>query len=337
MMDCRSRRIELCAPAKLNLGLEILGKRPDGFHDIATIFLTVDLCDRLVLSRGVERQAEVSEVGPYSFEPGRHRVEGIQYPGDAEAELITLTCSDPSLSTAENLALRALQALHRESGRPLHPVHLHLDKRIPTAAGLGGASSDAAAALLAGNAYWNLDLSPSRLATLAASLGSDVPFLVGGGCALGHGRGDRLETLPVPQWLCVVLVMPRLTIPRKTARLYASLIPSDFSDGRRITVQADRLRAGNLPDLDLLGNAFARPLVSLVPDLAGLPDILRAAGAPRVGLSGAGPTFYIPLTDPAEAADLSKKIRGRIGDRCAVAIVKPVPPREISAPGISPE
>src|SRR5215208_7184561 len=157
--SCRStgsdeRQIEIDAPAKLNLGLEVISRRDDGFHEIATIFLTIDLYDRLTLSRSVE---------------------------------LELSCSDAALAGEDNLALRALQLLHAETS-PRGGARIHLCKRIPAAAGLGGASSDAAAALLGGRELWQQDISDSRLHHLATRLGSDVPFFLRGGCAIGSGR-----------------------------------------------------------------------------------------------------------------------------------------------------
>jgi 4-diphosphocytidyl-2-C-methyl-D-erythritol kinase len=325
------RRVEIAAPAKLNLGLEIIGRRPDGYHDLATIFLTVNLCDRVVVgedgeaarrrdgesrSRGVEESRSGDEP---TYLPSRWEDGGREPP-------VTFTCSDPALGTDDNLALQALLVLRRETGT-VRAAHLILEKRIPTASGLGGASSDAAAALIAGNALWSLGLGHDRLGELAAGLGSDVPFLLRGGCALGRGRGDLLEPLPLPLDVCFVLVMPRVVIPRKTARLYALLEATDSSDGSRVSAQAERLRAGHPLDPTLLGNAFARPLADLVPELAGLGDVLRTAGAPSVALSGAGPTHYVPLTDRREAERLATAIRERIGSRADVAVVEPVLPR----------
>ena len=158
------RQIVIDAPAKLNLGLEVIGRRDDGFHEIATIFLP-----------------SISTIAS----PCRQ-------PTDLE-----LSCDDDSLAGEDNLALRALRLLRDETNHP-GGARIHLRKRIPAAAGLGGASSDAAAALLGGRELWQLDVSDARLHDLAARLGSDVPFFLRGGCAIGRGRGDLLEPLPLP-------------------------------------------------------------------------------------------------------------------------------------------
>jgi 4-diphosphocytidyl-2-C-methyl-D-erythritol kinase len=287
------RRIVIDAPAKLNLGLEVIGRRDDGFHDIVTIYLAINLYDRLTLSLAND------------FE---------------------LNCSDGSLAGVENLALRALRLLRDETGHP-GGGRVDLCKRIPAAAGLGGASSDAAAALVGGRELWGLDVSDARLHNLAGSLGSDVPFFVRGGCAIGRGRGDRLEPLPLPAKCWFVVVVPEVQIPAKTASLYASLGVDNFSDGSRIVAQAARLRAGLALDTTLLGNSFVRPLYAMVPELAALPDVMREAGAESVAISGAGPAHYALVADGAQADGISARLHERLGERAQVFIARPVAPR----------
>jgi 4-diphosphocytidyl-2-C-methyl-D-erythritol kinase len=287
------RRIVIDAPAKLNLGLEVIGRRDDGFHEIATIFMAIDLYDRVTLSA---------------------------------ADELELTCDDDSLAGTDNLALRALELLREEKSYP-GGARIHLNKRIPAAAGLGGASSDAAAALLGGRELWQEDLSDAELHDLAARLGSDVPFFLRGGCAIGRGRGDRLQSLPLPADLWFVVVVPDVQIPAKTASLYARLSPEDFSDGFRIADQAARVESGQAPDPTLLGNAFARPLYAIAPDLVTLPAIMRDAGAESVAISGAGPTHYSVLTDGARAEQIAARLRAGLGDRVWVFVSRPAPPR----------
>ena len=288
-------RVEVAAPAKLNLGLEVVGRRPDGFHDLVTIFQAVSLADRLTL---------------------------------APAPEIRLLCEDSALRGPDNLALRALVRLREQMGTASGAT-LHLDKHIPVAAGLGGASSDAAAALLAARRLWGAPASEENLAELAAELGSDVPFFLRGGTALATGRGERLEPLPTPAGIWFVVVSPAVVVPRKTATLYAALTRDDFSDGARVKQQAARLRAGLPLAPDLLVNAFARPLSELRPELAELPNLMRAAGAPAVALSGAGPSHYALLDDADAARDVADRLAARLGARAALAVVTPLaePPR----------
>jgi 4-diphosphocytidyl-2-C-methyl-D-erythritol kinase len=290
-----ARQIVIDAPAKLNLGLEVIGRRADGFHEIATILLTIDLYDRVTLS---------------------------------PANGLELSCDDDSLADEENLALRALRLLRDETNHP-SGARIHLCKRIPTAAGLGGASSDAAAALLGGRALWQQDVSDARIQDLSAHLGSDVPFFLRGGCAIGSGRGDLLEPLPLPApaSLWFVVVVPDLRIPTKTASLYALLNEDDFSDGSLIAAHAARLRSGLAPDPMLLGNTFARPLYAMVPELAALSDIMREAGAESVAISGAGPAHYSVLTDANQAGRIAGSLRDDLGDRAQVIVARPAAAR----------
>ena len=329
MSDAGSR-IEIDAPAKLNLGLEVIGQRDDGFHEIATLFLAIDRYDHLALT---------------------------------PADDLELICDDVALAGSDNLALRALRVLREETGHR-GGAQVELSKRIPAAAGLGGASSDAAAALLGGRDLWRLDVSDDQLHEIASRLGSDVPFFLRGGCALGRGRGELLEPLPLPRRVWFVVVVPEVTIPgnvgseaileeehgmpcpygapaahrasrltrlvTKTANLYASLTAGDFSDGSHVTDQAARLRAGLPLDETLLGNAFARPLYALVPELAPLPDIMREAGAEIVAISGAGPAHYAVVTNPNEARRISIGLRDRLGDGAEVFMASPVEVRHES-------
>jgi 4-diphosphocytidyl-2-C-methyl-D-erythritol kinase len=287
------RQIVIDAPAKLNLGLEVIGRRDDGFHELATIFLAIDLYDRVTLS---------------------------------PADDLELNVDDDSLATEENLALRALHLLRDETNYPGGAV-IHLHKRIPVASGLGGASSDAAAALRGGLQLWHQQVSEAKLNELAARLGSDVPFFLRGGCAIGRGRGDRLEPLAVPADLWFIIVVPNVQILAKTATLYARLKNTDFSDGSRIAAQAARLSSGLSLDVTLLENAFTRPLYDIAPELAALPGIMREAGAASVAISGAGPAHYAVLTDLNQAERITRSLHERLRDRAKIFVARPLSDR----------
>ena len=169
--------ITVTAPAKVNLHLEVLGLRSDGFHELAMVMQSIDLADRL----------------------------SVQNTADAQ---LSLTCDDASLSVGDdNLILRAAQLLRDRSGFSELGASIHLEKRIPIGAGLAGGSSDGAAALVGLNALWGLGHSPADLERMAAELGSDMPFCVAGGCQLCFGRGEQLEAVPpTPKALAVLLV-----------------------------------------------------------------------------------------------------------------------------------
>ena len=281
----RPHSVRVAAPAKINLGLEILGCRDDGYHEVATILQAIRLHDQITLE-----------------------------PGDG----IRPTRLLPDIPDSENLALRALRLLSETTGGG-RGARLDLRKSIPTAAGLGGASADAAAALLAARDLWRVDIGDEELVGIAADLGSDVPFFLQGGTALATGRGERLAPLPTPA-LWAILVCPKVHIPRKTAVLYDALRPDDFSAGASVHSQADRLRAGLPPDSRLLGNAFARALYGLRPELADLPPLMRANGAADPAISGAGPSHYALFGDPEEAAAVAKRLEPALSDAAEIVV-----------------
>ncbi|MCL4533542.1 MAG: 4-(cytidine 5'-diphospho)-2-C-methyl-D-erythritol kinase, partial [Bacteroidetes bacterium] len=241
------------APAKLNLALEVLGRRPDGYHEIVSVVQTIDLADTL-------------EFAPSSD--------------------LTLTCSDASLVNEDNLGWRAARGLQAAT-RTRAGAAIHLEKRIPLAAGLGGGSSDAAATFLGLSELWGVSMPAMDLYTLARLLGADVPFFLRGGTALVEGTGERVTTLPPlkPHW--AVLLVPPLSIPRKTATLYGRLRPAHCTDGTRTRALAQAIRTNASLDPCLLVNAFQPVLTE--PEMARGRAAMLEAGAPWAALSGSGP------------------------------------------------
>lgn len=278
--------LTLHPPAKLNLGLAITGRRPDGFHNLITIFQAVDICDTLVL-RVPDHAPEPSWTG--------------------------FSCSDPTLPTQDNLVVRAVAAVRTATACAL-PIEITLRKKIPVAAGLGGASSNAAATLLGLNSVWRLDLSPGALMAIAAGLGSDVPFFLRGGCALGQGRGEKLRSLPAPDmWYVVVFPTIELPFSRKTAAMFGALEPGDYSGGDDVLAQANRLDAGLPVDPTLLANAFERPLYGLIPKLRGVKIAMRNAGAGHVAITGAGPTHFTAVSTEHDAKRIARAFESMYG------------------------
>lgn len=285
-----ARPVRKRAPAKLNLGLAIVGRRDDGYHELVTIFQAVDLYDELTL---------------------------------AVADRTRLAGHDPTGGNEPNLALVAGERLVALAGSA-GGLSIRLRKRIPIASGLGGASSDAAAVLRGGRSLLAPRLSDAALDRLAAGIGSDVPFLLNGGAALATGRGEELQPLPRPASETFVVVSPRMIIPRKTATLFSLLREDDFADGAAIVEQAVRWRRGERLAPELLGNGFSRALAALRPELAGLPPLLKRWGAPAVVLSGAGPSHYVPFADREQAARFAATIAKRLGSRAEVFVVRGV-------------
>ena len=182
------------APAKINLGLAVLGRRADGYHDLASVMQQISLSDTLVFTPRFE--------------------DGWEF-----------FCTDAALAGTDNLVCQAAELLSGESGRRLPGVKITLYKQIPVAAGLGGGSSDAAAALKALNRFWNLGLADSRLKEIGACLGSDIPYCLQGGTVLVTGRGEALEPLTSLPFYWVVLAMPK-GLQLSTAAVYSSLNPA---------------------------------------------------------------------------------------------------------------
>jgi 4-diphosphocytidyl-2-C-methyl-D-erythritol kinase len=262
------------APAKLNLALEIVGRRPDGYHDLVTLFQTIDLSDEIV------------------FE---------------EHDELVLECDEPCLAGPSNLMLRAARAL-REAAGIERGARIRLTKRIPVAAGLGGGSSDAAATLRGLCRLWRIRLADATLVTLASSLGADVPFLLRGGTVLAEGRGDQLDALPdlAPHW--AVLHTPEPGPPDKTARAFRALDRANWSDGDLTRSLASSLREGAPADLAGATNTFEFVADRLFDTLAPARRRFLAAGAPWIRLSGAGPTLFTLVATEREAEAIAGRI-----------------------------
>ncbi len=254
--------MELLAYAKLNLALEVLGKRSDGYHEVRTVMQTIDLADKLMLR---------------------------------PANDISVQCTEAALNGHDNLVWRAATALAKH-GNGVPKAEIFLEKNIPVAMGLGGGSSDAAAAITSLNRLWDLRLPANELALVAAEVGSDVTFFIAGGTALASGRGEQISPMaPLPD-TTVTLVCPNIEITDKTARLYSRLTPEHFSDGSRIDRMVENLKAGESVS-DIQYNVFEEVAFDAFPGLARLSDRLIAATGKVPHLSGAGPALYfLPST-----------------------------------------
>jgi 4-diphosphocytidyl-2-C-methyl-D-erythritol kinase len=266
-------RLRLMAPAKINWTLEVLGQRPDGFHEVKTILQTIDLCDSLELETAAELTLEATG-------------EGLPPP-------------------PENLTMRAARLLRERTGYS-GGARIRLSKTIPVAAGLGGGSSDAAAALRGLDRLWSLALPHERLVELAAEVGSDVPFFLRGGTALAEGRGERITPLPDTPRTTILVVVPPLSIPHKTQRMYSLLGPRDYSDGAASDRFADALRQGQpLRESDLY-DVFDSPAFRAFPELQACRQALTEAGAEAVHLAGSGPALFVLLRDEGQKERLAR-------------------------------
>lgn len=263
------RSVRVRCPAKLNLFLEVVRRRADGYHDLDTVMQAVDLCDELRVT-----------------------------PHDGSA--LTLECSDPSLPTDEgNVALRAALALRQRAGFR-GGAHLALTKRIPQQAGLGGGSSDAAGALVGLNRAWGLELSTEELRQVAAELGSDVAFFLYGGTARCTGRGEVVEPLAAPATFRYVLVCPRVGV--STAEAYGRLCALT-SRRASASIMISMLREGSVEGTGGgLFNRLEEAAFDLRPELRGLKERLaRSAHFAGVAMTGSGSALF-GLCRPADWA-----------------------------------
>ncbi|MGE3911068.1 MAG: 4-(cytidine 5'-diphospho)-2-C-methyl-D-erythritol kinase [Chloroflexota bacterium] len=250
--------LRLSACAKINLGLEILGRRSDGFHEIVSVTQTISLADSI--------QA-------------------------CPATSLTVEMDPPLVDAAENLVRRAAEALALATGQ--HPSgRIHVTKRIPLAAGLGGGSSDAATTLLLLNRLWGTHLGAVGLAPIAATLGSDVSLFLRGGTCLIRGRGEQVEQLPPVRPIWLVLVCPDISPPDKTRALYRALQPEEWGDGATTLALADRAREGQPLDAEMLVNSFDGAAARVYPDFARLRSSLQALTGQAFHLTGAGPSLF---------------------------------------------
>jgi 4-diphosphocytidyl-2-C-methyl-D-erythritol kinase len=283
------KRLTLEAFAKVNRSLRVLGKRPDGYHEVDTIFQTVDLSDRIDFLEGEEGGGKVTLT-----------IEGAELPVDES-----------------NLILRAAAALREQVGES-RGARIHLSKKIPIGGGLGGGSSNAASTLLGLSALWNLQLADADLEELAASLGSDVPFFLLGGRARGTGRGDILESLRdgPEEWL--VLVFPRFSL--STAMIYGALAAPALTDSAAGT----NLRgsdSGCGPDRNDLEPAAESFRGELRRFRAALSDF----GATSARLSGSGSTVFGLFGDEESARRATERLAGfREETNTTMTIVKTV-------------
>jgi 4-diphosphocytidyl-2-C-methyl-D-erythritol kinase len=281
--------LTILAPAKINLTLEVLAERPDGYHEIRSVIQTIDLCDRLRLRL---------------------------------SHNIRFTCDNPELVVEESLVSRTTVLLQQTTGCTKGAT-IEITKRIPLVSGLGGDSSDAAAVLHGLNRLWGLGLSPAELLELALKLGSDVPFFLYGGTALVEGRGEIITPLPPLPQQRVVLLVP--DVPReagKTQKLYASLRQNHYSDGQITERFIKALKEGKESAPSLLFNTFENVAFDYFTGLKVHKEHLAKLGAKNVHLAGSGPALFTMIKDRAEAEDLYTRCKNQ-GMECYLTETSP--------------
>ncbi len=259
-------KLKTHAHAKVNLGLKITGRLPDGYHTLHSLFLEIDLADELTFTP--------NESGNVGFSTS-----GLEIPGGGK-----------------NLCVKAAELLKREYHVP-EGAHIHLEKKIPIGAGLGGGSSDAAATLKSLNVLWGLNLPDGELAKLAVNIGADVPFFIGGGLQLAENIGDELTPVDGSclNDLTLLLVKPHFEI--STSWAYAEL-KRYLNPEENVHNFAPISKPMNW---QLFENDFERVIVSTYPEVGEIKSELLSLNAVFASLSGSGSTMYGIFDDRASA------------------------------------
>lgn len=278
------------APAKVNLALDILGRREDGYHEMRMVMQSISLCDTV----------SVREMG----ESFALQAEGIQLP-----------------TGKKTLEQQAAEAFFQRLGRPLPGLTVTLEKKTPAYAGLGGGSADVAAVLRILREAYAPELTMEALEEIGLTVGSDMPFCVRGGTALAEGRGERLTDLrPLPDcWL--VLCKPDFGIP--TPSLFARVDGGELLDRPDLPGMMAALDAGDLDGVAArLGNVFEQVLPEEFHEVFRIRDHLRELGALNAAMSGSGPTVFGLFRDRETAERAQRTLKGRYAQ---TYLAQPVP------------
>ncbi|WP_096203254.1 4-(cytidine 5'-diphospho)-2-C-methyl-D-erythritol kinase [Bacillus sp. FJAT-45350] len=281
-------KISVKAPAKINLSLDVLHKRPDGYHEVEMIMTTVDLADRIELI-------------------------------DLEKDKIIVDVSEGFVPNDErNLAYQAAAKL-KQKYNITRGVSIYISKKIPVAAGLAGGSSDAAATLRGLNKLWNLNLSLDELAQIGTEIGSDVAFCVYGGTALATGRGEIIKAIPSPPPCWVILAKPPIGV--STAEVYRRL---DLNNVERRNVQemVSAIESNNFKGIcGSLHNVLEDVTFKLHPDVEHIKESMKRFGADGVLMSGSGPTVFGLVRKESRVHRIYNGLRGFCSDVYAVRLI----------------
>ncbi|MBQ7463784.1 MAG: 4-(cytidine 5'-diphospho)-2-C-methyl-D-erythritol kinase [Lachnospiraceae bacterium] len=267
--------MQINAYAKINLGLDITGRRSDGYHDLKMVMQTIDLHDVITI----------------------HAIPEIN--GSEEEGNILVTCNDSSLPVDErNLAFRAARLLFSEFSITDN-LEIDIIKNIPVAAGLGGGSADAAAVLKGVNEFFGLGLSDEELMERGAELGADIPFLINGGTALAQGIGEILEPLGAPLGLTAIVAVPDIMV--STKEVYEEYDRREFTgahpdiDHLKAAIEMDDI--GCIPEF--LGNVLESVTIPRYPVIDRIKEIMMSNGAAGALMSGSGPSVFGLFVDDA--------------------------------------
>lgn len=271
-------RIREKAPAKINLSLDVLHKRDDGYHEVEMVMTMVDLADHLELEELPRDTIIISSQATY-------------IPLDEK-----------------NLAFQAAK-LMKDRYDVRKGVYIHLDKKIPVAAGLAGGSSDAAAVLRGLNELWRLDIPMDELSVLGAELGSDVPFCLTGGTAFARGRGEKLEPIGSPPQCWVILAKPPINV--STSDIYGKLRADKIQHHPPTRDLIQAIEDKNFEKLcESLGNVLEEVTMELYPEVRQLKEAMIRLGAEGVLMSGSGPTVFGLVSKESKIPRIYNGLRG---------------------------
>jgi len=277
------------APAKINLSLDVLHKRSDGYHEVEMVMTMVDLADRIEMQELSRDTIIISSQAGY-------------IPLDEK-----------------NLAFQAARLI-KDRYDVKQGVYIHLDKQIPVAAGLAGGSSDAAATLRGLNRLWNLNIPMEELQVLGAELGSDVPFCVTGGTAVARGRGEKLEPIVSPPQCWVVLAKPPINV--STSEIYGKLNAREIKNHPSTEGVLGAIREKRFDQLcGSLGNVLEEVTLDLYPEVRHLKECMQRLGADGVLMSGSGPTVFGLVSKEAKVPRIYNGLRGFCKDVYAVRML----------------
>lgn len=277
------------APAKINLSLDVLYKRDDGYHEVEMIMTMVDLADR------IEMQELSRDTIIISSQAGYVPLDG------------------------KNLAFQAANLIKERYGVK-QGVYIHLDKKIPVAAGLAGGSSDAAATLRGLNRLWKLGISDKELQELGSELGSDVPFCVTGGTAIATGRGEKLQPLNNKLQCWVILAKPPINV--STSLVYGKLNANEIRRHPSTKALAAAIEGKQYDELCRgLGNVLEEVTLELYPEVRHIKECMQKLGADGVLMSGSGPTVFGLVSKESKVARIYNGLRGFCKDVYAVRML----------------
>lgn len=276
------------APAKINLTLDVLYKRPDNYHEVEMIMTTVDLSDRIGLESRKDGQIKINSTN--GFIPDDNR----------------------------NLAYQAAQLMKDTYGIK-EGVTIVIDKEIPVAAGLAGGSSDAAATLKGLNELWHLNLSIDTLAELGAKIGSDVSFCVYGGTALATGRGEKIQHLPAPPTCWVVLAKPKIGV--STAQVYGGLNVDEVEHPNTKQMIEAIEKNDYFLMCETVGNVLESVTFELHPEVVTIKEQMKRFGADAVLMSGSGPTVFGLVDNELRLPRIYNGLRGFCDEVFAVRLL----------------